>query len=514
MASLQVDGGQKDSDDDTMGSGSEPERRLEHSRPSVASPARGGPAQTSGVDPTFSETTGNAVQARRGDPALTILQKLFKELRNGHQKLALCSRVVDDSTLEALFYYQQTSACVSCVCKELSQLVNPLPSPSMLVSLSRPPPKLLTQDSAWFLRRRTPASNLSTAIKGQATDAELEGIDLEALVKDGSPYTRLRDLGARIASDRKTQRNAWALTGKKVHVFMRTPENPLRTCCSSRCSKALASCVRLDFSSATTSLAPGSSQSSSLRIDDVGLEHLRLGRDALVRISADGPPSFSVLLEAGIDAAEYKIRKRCNFRSGGTYAMTAQITAMITSRELCEKIVTVTNCSEHPPCDFNFSTCTDESLFAEELGKRWTVVDAGALRQVNWWSDRLQKGACISKGISTSDLLRSSLIKKVNVTLPTGDIIQGAQLKRFNVDEMHLTCWLERVRVLYRINENILTRKRDYRQLGEALPARFLRDFVWPPGSMSSLMYALTASYHKNMSALLRQTVALGKRAL
>ena len=130
MASLQADGGQKGSDDDTMGSEGEPERRLEHSRPLAASPARGGPAQTSGVDPTFSETTGNLVQARRGDPKLTIFLNLLKELRNGCQKLALWS-VAEDSTLKTLSYYQETSACVSYVCKDLSQLVDPLLSSSM-----------------------------------------------------------------------------------------------------------------------------------------------------------------------------------------------------------------------------------------------------------------------------------------------------------------------------------------------------------------------------------------------
>ena len=422
--------------------------------------------------------------------------------------------VVDNSTLETVSHYQQTCASVSCVCKDLSQLVDPLPSSSMLVSTSSPPPVLFTVAPEWFLVRQGRTSTvLLRTIRTQATEAELEGIDLEALRNIGPPYQQLRNLGAKIANDRKKDLEAWALTGEKVHLFMRTPENPLKTCCSSRCERALARCVRLDFSSATTSLAPGSSQSSSLRIDDVGLERLSLGRNALVRISADGEPSFSELEAAGIDAAEYMMRETCNFRSGGTHAMQNRIAAKTTSQALLQKIVTVTNRREHPPCDFNFSTYTDKRRVADELGKQWTVVDAAALRKANFYSDLIRQVACISHGISTSDLLLSPLIKKVNVTLPTGDIIQGAQLKCFNVDEMHLTCWLERVRVLYGIGNRIMLKKQKIDRLGQALSAWFLRDFIWPPGSKSSLMFALTGSYKKEMSALLRQTLALGKRA-
>ena len=74
--------------------------------------------------------------------------------------------------------------------------------------------------------------------------------------------------------------------------------------------------------------------------------------------------------------------------------------------------------------------------------------------------------------------------------------------------------WLERVRVLYGIGDKILRKKQKIAQLGQALSAWFLRDLIWPPGSKSSLMFALTVSYKKEMSALLRQTIALGKRSL
>ena len=59
-----------------------------------------------------------------------------------------------------------------------------------------------------------------------------------------------------------------------------------------------------------------------------------------------------------------------------------------------------------------------------------------------------------------------------------------------------------------------MRKKQKIAQLGQALSAWFLRDLIWPPGSKSSLMFALTVSYKKEMSALLRQTIALGKRSL
>ena len=42
-----------------------------------------------------------------------------------------------------------------------------------------------------------------------------------------------------------------------------------------------------------------------------------------------------------------------------------------------------------------------------------------------------------------------------------------------------------------------LRKKQKIAQLGQALSAWFLRDLIWPPGSKSSLMFALTVSYKK-----------------
>lgn len=224
-------------------------------------------------------------------------------------------------------------------------------------------------------------------------------------------------------------------------------------------------------------------------------------------------PSLEDLLAAGSEAQHSYIRgltcKSGNVMQSAVYSTSAKLRTLDVAGPLTIKIIDVTNKTEHRLTEFEFGEDDDVESIKATLTANWVALDRERLKGTQYYAidgdDSLflrplkVKGGMMSKTvITTSYLLKEhpDLFRCVNVLLPGLDEpIQAAQLKCFDVNKHHLCCWVAQVRIAFDIGRNVVEDvKTPYDEWVKRLPADYLTDLISPPGSRTSLMFALTNS--------------------